>query len=427
MARTIPAARAAAPREGTAMEDVVLASGVRTAIGTFNGSLSNTPASELGSTVIAEAVNRAGVDVGEVDQIVMGIVGQVAEDAYLSRVSGIRAGIPVETPAVNINRLCGSGLEAINTAARYIETGDADVVVAGGAENMTRLPFYLRKARSGYRLGHDTIEDGIVKLLSDPFEDTHMGITAEKLAEEYEISRTAQDEFSAESQRRALNAIENGYFKDQIVPVTVRERREERVFDTDEFPRASTPDQLAKLRPAFKKDGMVTPGNASGINDGAAATVVMSAAKADALGVKPRMRLIARAEAGVDPSIMGSGPIPAVHKVLDKADMSLDQMDVIELNEAFASVVLRMGPRDRALDMDKQSDESERRRHRPRPPRGRDRHHPDGEADARAGAHGWPLRPGQPLHRRRPGHRHHLRAPRLGERSPQSICAMRRA
>lgn len=338
MSRTIPAARAAAPREGTAMEDVVLASGVRTAIGTFNGSLANTPASELGSTVIAEAVNRAGVDVGEVDQIVMGIVGQVAEDAYLSRVSGIRAGIPVETPAVNINRLCGSGLEAINTAARYIETGDADVVVAGGAENMTRLPFYLRKARSGYRLGHDTIEDGIVKLLSDPFEDTHMGITAEKLAEEYEISRTAQDEFSAESQRRALNAIENGYFKDQIVPVTVRERREERVFDTDEFPRASTPDQLAKLRPAFKKDGMVTPGNASGINDGAAATVVMSATKAEALGVKPRMRLIARAEAGVDPSIMGSGPIPAVHKVLDKADMSLDQMDVIELNEAFASV-----------------------------------------------------------------------------------------
>ena len=190
------------------MEDVVLVSGVRTAIGTFNGSLANTPANELGSTVISEAVNRAGIEGGDVDQIIMGIVGQVAEDAYLSRVSGIKAGIPVETPAVNVNRLCGSGLEAINTAARYIETGDADVVVAGGSENMTRLPFYLRKARSGYRLGHDEIQDGIVKLLSDPFEDTHMGITAEKLAEEYEISRTAQDEFSAESQRRALNAIE---------------------------------------------------------------------------------------------------------------------------------------------------------------------------------------------------------------------------
>ena len=417
---TFAAVRAAVPKEGFAMEDVVLTSGVRTAIGTFNGSLANTPASELGSTVIAEAVSRAGVDPGEVDQIIMGIVGQVAEDAYLSRVSGIKAGIPVETPAFNINRLCGSGLEAINTAARYIETGDADVVVAGGAENMTRLPFYLRKARNGYRLGHDEIQDGIVKLLSDPFEDTHMGITAEKLAEEYEISRTAQDEFASESQRRAMNAIEQGYFKDQIVPITVRERREERIFDTDEFPRMSTPDQLAKLRPAFKKDGMVTPGNASGINDGAAATVVMSATKAEALGVKPRMRLVARAEAGVDPSIMGSGPIPAVHKVLekgghvarpdgrDRAERGLRECRLRLLERAFARPA---------------QDQPERRRHRPRPPRGRDRHHPDGEADARAGAHGRPLRPCQPLHRRRPGHRHHLRAPRLGERRGADFSA----
>lgn len=338
MAGAHPGGHAPPAKEGSAMEDVVLASGVRTAIGTFNGSLANTPASEIGSTVIGEAVGRAGLEPGDVDQVVMGIVGQVAEDAYLSRVSAIRAGLPVEIPAVNVNRLCGSGLEAINTAARYVETGDAEVVVAGGAENMTRLPFYLRKARSGYRLGHDEIEDGIIKLLSDPFEDHHMGITAEKLAEEYEITRAAQDEFAAESQRRAIHAIEEGRFREQIVPVTVRERREERVFDTDEFPRASTPDQLAKLRPAFKKDGMVTPGNASGINDGAAATVVMSAAKADALGVKPRLRLVARAEAGVDPSIMGAGPIPAVRKVLEKADMTLEQMDVIELNEAFASV-----------------------------------------------------------------------------------------
>lgn len=338
MAGAHPGGHAPPAKEGSAMEDVVLASGVRTAIGTFNGSLANTPASELGSTVIGEAVGRAGIEPGDVDQVVMGIVGQVAEDAYLSRVSAIRAGLPVEIPAVNVNRLCGSGLEAINTAARYVETGDAEVVVAGGAENMTRLPFYLRKARSGYRLGHDEIEDGIIKLLSDPFEDHHMGVTAEKLAEEYEITRTAQDEFAAESQRRALHAIEEGRFREQIVPLTVRERREERVFDTDEFPRASTPDQLAKLRPAFKKDGMVTPGNASGINDGAAATVVMSAARAEAMGVKPRLRLVARAEAGVDPSIMGAGPIPAVRKVLEKADMTLEQMDVIELNEAFASV-----------------------------------------------------------------------------------------
>ena len=320
------------------MEDVVLVSGVRTAIGRFNGSLANTPASDLGSTVIKEAVNQAGIEPEVVDQVIMGIVGQVAEDAYLSRVSTIKAGLEIETPAVNVNRLCGSGLEAINSAARYIETGDAEVVVAGGAENMTRLPYYLRKARSGYRLGHDTIEDGVVKLLSDPFEGYHMGITAEKLAEEFEISRAAQDELSAESQRRALNAIEKGYFKDQIVPLTVRKGREEHIFDTDEFPQNSSVEKLSKLRPAFKEDGMVTPGNASGINDGASATVVMSASKAAALGVKARLRLVARAEAGVDPSIMGSGPIPAVNKVLEKADMTLDQMDVIELNEAFASV-----------------------------------------------------------------------------------------
>ena len=320
------------------MEDVVLVSGVRTAIGRFNGSLANTPASDLGSTVIKEAVNQAGIEPEVVDQVIMGIVGQVAEDAYLSRVSTIKAGLEIETPAVNVNRLCGSGLEAINSAARYIETGDAEGVVAGGAENMTRLPYYLRKARSGYRLGHDTIEDGVVKLLSDPFEGYHMGITAEKLAEEFEISRAAQDELSAESQRRALNAIEKGYFKDQIVPLTVRKGREEHIFDTDEFPQNSSVEKLSKLRPAFKEDGMVTPGNASGINDGASATVVMSATKAAALGVKARLRLVARAEAGVDPSIMGSGPIPAVNKVLEKADMTLDQMDVIELNEAFASV-----------------------------------------------------------------------------------------
>ena len=320
------------------MEDVVLVSGVRTAIGRFNGSLANTPASDLGSTVIKEAVNQAGIEPEVVDQVIMGIVGQVAEDAYLSRVSTIKAGLEIETPAVNVNRLCGSGLEAINSAARYIETGDAEVVVAGGAENMTRLPYYLRKARSGYRLGHDTIEDGVVKLLSDPFEGYHMGITAEKLAEEFEISRAAQDELSAESQRRALNAIEKGYFKDQIVPLTVRKGREEHIFDTDEFPQNSSVEKLSKLRPAFKEDGMVTPGNASGINDGASATVVMSATKAAALGVKARLRLVARAEAGVDPSIMGSGPIPAVNKVLEKADMTLDQMDVIELNEAFAGV-----------------------------------------------------------------------------------------
>ncbi len=320
------------------MEDVVIVSGVRTAIGRFQGSLADVPASDLAAHVIREAVARAAIDPATVDQVVMGIVGQVAEDGYLSRHAAVKAGLPMETPAMNVNRICGSGLEAINTASRFIQTGDAQVVVAGGAENMTRMPFYLRKARTGYRLGHDSIEDGIIHLLSDPFKGYHMGITAENLAERYEVSREAQDEFSAESQRRALAAIEAGRFKEQIAPLPVRAGREEKFFDTDEHPRAATTEALAKLRPAFKEGGVVTAGNASGINDGASALVLMSASKAKELGAKPRLRVVARAEAGVDPAIMGSGPIPAIRKVLAKAKMNLDQVDCIELNEAFASV-----------------------------------------------------------------------------------------
>jgi acetyl-CoA C-acetyltransferase len=240
---------------------------------------------------------------------------------------------------VTVNRICGSGLEAINTAARWIECGDASVVVAGGAENMTMMPYYVRHARGGYRLGHGQLEDGIQHLLGDPFEKVHMGMTAENLAEKYEISREAQDEIAAQSQHRAGAAIAAGKFKDEIVPVEVKAGRETKVIDTDEHPRPeTTAEQLAKLRPAFKEGGMVTAGNASGINDGAAAVVVMSRSKADELGVKPRLRLVARAEAGVEPSIMGSGPIPAVQKALKKAGLESDQMDVIELNEAFASV-----------------------------------------------------------------------------------------
>lgn len=320
------------------MEDVVITSGVRTAIGRFQGSLADVPASDLGAHVIREAVNRAGIEPDRVDHVIMGIVGQVAEDAYLSRHAAVKAGLPIGTPAMNVNRICGSGLEAINTASRLIQSGDAEVVVAGGAENMTRMPFYLRKARQGYRLGHDSIEDGIIHMLSDPFKGYHMGITAENLAERFEVSREAQDAFAAESQRRALAAIEAGRFKEQIAPITIRVGREEKVFDTDEHPRATTVEALAKLRPAFKEGGVVTAGNASGINDGAAALVLMSASKAKELGARPRMRIVARAEAGVDPAIMGSGPIPAIRKALEKAKMTLDQIDCIELNEAFASV-----------------------------------------------------------------------------------------
>lgn len=320
------------------MEDVVLVSGCRTAIGRFQGSLADVPASDLAATVIREAVNRAGIQPDHVDHVVMGIVGQVAEDAYLSRHAAVKAGLPIGTPAMNVNRICGSGLEAINTASRLILSGDAQVVVAGGAENMSRMPYYLRKARFGYRLGHDAIEDGIIHMLTDPFHGYHMGITAENLAEQFEVSREAQDALAAESQRRALAAIEKGYFKSQIVPITIRVGREEKVFDTDEHPRATDEATLAKLRPAFKEGGMVTAGNASGINDGAAAVVVMSATRAKELGVSPKLRIVARAEAGVDPAIMGSGPIPAIRKALQRAQLSLDQIDCIELNEAFASV-----------------------------------------------------------------------------------------
>jgi acetyl-CoA C-acetyltransferase len=320
------------------MEDVVITSATRTAIGRFQGSLSDVPCSDLGAHVIREAVSRSGIEPDRVDSVIMGIVGQVAEDGYMSRHATVKAGLPIGTPAMQVNRVCGSGLEAINTASRLIQTGDAEVVVAGGAENMTRMPFYLRKARQGYRLGHDVIEDGVIQLLTDPFQGYHMGITAENLADQFEVSRAAQDELSAESQRRAINAIEQGYFKEQIAPITVKVGREEKVFDTDEHPRATTPDALGKLRAAFKDGGSVTAGNASGINDGAAALVLMSASKAKELGANARMRLVARAEAGVDPSIMGSGPIPAIRKALAKAQMTMDQIDCIELNEAFASV-----------------------------------------------------------------------------------------
>ena len=320
------------------MEEVVIVAGVRTAIGKFQGSLSDVPASDIGAAVIREALIRATLAPDGVDTVIMGICGQIAEDTYLSRNAAVKAGLPYGVPAMNVNRLCGSGLEAIHSAARYIQTGDADVVVAGGAENMTRLPYLLRKGRNGYRMGHDVIEDSMLRILSDPFSNQHMGVTAEKLAEQFEITRKAQDEFAAESQRRALDAIAAGRFKEQILPISIKVGRDEVSFDTDEHPRATTAEALGKMRAAFQDGGMVTAGNASGINDGAAAVVVMSATKAKELGLRPKLRMVARAEAGVDPSIMGSGPIPAVRKALEKAQMTIDQIDVIELNEAFASV-----------------------------------------------------------------------------------------
>ena len=320
------------------MEDVVLLSGVRTAIGTMGGSLSDTPASDLAAAVLREAVVRSGLQPEQVDQVMLGCVGQVAEDGYISRHAAVKAGLPIETPAYTVNRICGSGLEAINTAARWLQTGDAEVVVAGGVENMSMMPYYVRKARYGYRFGDAQLEDGTLDLITDPFENVAMGITAENLAERYEVSREIQDEYSLRSQERAREAIEAGRFKEQILSLDVRKGRETVTFDTDEHPRQTSMETLGKLRAAFRDGGSVTAGNSSGINDGAAAVVVTTAAKAEELGVQPKLRMVARAESGVDPSIMGSGPIPAVQKVLEKAGLTVEDLDVIELNEAFAAV-----------------------------------------------------------------------------------------
>ena len=270
--------------------------------------------------------------------MILGCVGQVAEDGYIARVAALRAGLPVDTPAYAVNRICGSGLEAIHTAARWLQTGDAEVVVAGGAENMSRQPYLLRKARGGYRLGHDALEDNLLHLISDPHEQCHMGVTAENLAEQFEVSRAVQDEYALRSQERALAAIEAGRFREQIVPVEARKGRATVTFDTDEHPRRTDLEALGKLRPAFRADGSVTAGNASGINDGAAAVVLTTARKAAALGLRPRLRLAARAEAGVEGRIMGSGPIPASERALAKAGLGVGDLDTIELNEAFAAV-----------------------------------------------------------------------------------------
>ncbi|MQC17596.1 MAG: thiolase family protein [Chloroflexi bacterium] len=320
------------------MEDIVIVSGARTAIGTLGGALSETPASDLGAHAIREAVKRAGLQPEQIDQVILGCVGQVAEDGYIARHASIKAGMPIGTPAYTVNRICGSGLEAINTAARWIQTGDAEIVVAGGAENMSMMPYYVRKARFGYKYGDGTLEDGTQDLVTDPFENYPMGITAENLASQFEVSRDLQDEYALRSQERARAAIDAGYFKEQIAPIEVKQGRDTVVFDTDEHPRSTSMEVLGKLRPAFKPDGSVTAGNSSGINDGAAAVVLMTASKAHELGIKPRMRLVARAESGVDWKIMGSGPIPAIQNVMKKSGLSVQDMDVVELNEAFAAV-----------------------------------------------------------------------------------------
>lgn len=326
--------------------DVVIVSAVRTAIGSFQGKLSSVSATRLGAVVIEAALAKAGVDKQHVDEVVMGNVLQAGLGQNPTRQAAMLAGIGEEKPSMTINKVCGSGLKAVHLAYQAIVSGEADVVVAGGMENMSQAPYLLEAARDGYRMGDQKVVDSMIRDgLWCAFNDYHMGITAENLCERYQISREEQDEFSAWSQQKANKAIQEGRFHDEIVAVTVPQRKGEAIlFEQDEFPRASaTMDALAKLRPAFKKDGSVTAGNASGINDGAAALVLMSYAKAEELGVKPLARIVANASAGVNPQVMGLGPVPATEKALKKAGLTLDQIGLIEANEAFAAQSLAIG------------------------------------------------------------------------------------
>lgn len=324
---------------------IVLAGACRTAIGKMGGSLSNISAADLGTIVIKEALNRAGVKPEQVDEVFMGCVLQAAQGQNVARQASLNAGLPKEVPATTINVVCGSGLKAVNMAANMIAAGEADIVVAGGTENMSMAPYALTKARFGYRMNNAAMIDTMVNdALTDAFNKYHMGITAENVAEQWNISREDLDAFAADSQNKAVAAIESGRFKDEIVPVTIKTKKETIVFDTDEGPRKGTTEEgLAKLRAAFKEDGVVTAGNASSINDGAAAVVVMSEEKAKELGVTPMAVWISGALGGVDPSIMGVGPIVSTKKALKKAGLTMDDIDLIEANEAFSAQSLAVG------------------------------------------------------------------------------------
>jgi acetyl-CoA C-acetyltransferase len=325
------------------MRDVVISGACRTAIGTFGGGLKDFSAVQLGTIVIAEALKRAGVGPQAVDETIMGHVLQAGLGENTARQCAVNAGIPIEAPAFTVNKVCGSGLKAVALAAQAIAAGEAEVIVAGGIESMTNAPYLVSKARWGIRMGDEPLVDSMLRDgLLDPWTGVHMGITAENVAERFGISRAEQDAFASESVRRALHAIEAGYFRDEIVPIEVTQRKAPSfVFDTDELPR-TRPDQnvMRTLRPAFKKDGTVTAGNASGINDGAAAVVLLAAERAADLGVTPLARIRASASAGVDPQLMGTGPIAAVSKVLARGGLTIDDVDLIESNEAFAAQAL---------------------------------------------------------------------------------------
>lgn len=337
------------------MREVVIASAARTALGSFGGSLKDVPATELGAIVIKEAIKRAGIKGEQVEEVVMGNVIQAGLGQNPARQATLKAGLPNEVPAMTINKVCGSGLRCVALAAQMIKAGDADIVVAGGMENMSAAPYVLDKARWGQRMGDGKIVDAMIKDgLWDAFNNYHMGVTAENIAKEWNLSREEQDAFAAASQQKAEAAIKAGKFKDEIVPVVIPQRKgEPKVFDTDEFPRfGTTTETLAKLRPAFIKDGTVTAGNASGINDGAAAFVVMSAEKAEELGIKPMAKIVSYGSKGLDPAIMGYGPFHATKKALEIAGLTVDDLDLIEANEAFAAQSLAVA-KDLKFDMSK--------------------------------------------------------------------------
>ncbi|QUL98427.1 MAG: acetyl-CoA C-acetyltransferase [Candidatus Fermentithermobacillus carboniphilus] len=337
------------------MRRAVIVSAVRTAIGAFGGSLSSVPAVELGATVIREAIRRAGIEAGSLDEVIMGNVLQAGQGMNVARQAALRAGVPAEIPCMTVNKVCGSGLKSVILAAQAIACGDAEAVVAGGTENMDMAPYLVPKARYGYRMGHaELVDDMIADGLWCVFTNVHMGVTAEIVAERWGITREMQDEYAAKSQNKAEAAIKAGKFSDEIVPVEIPQKKGPPViFSQDEHPRfGTTVEKLSALRPAFKKDGTVTAGNASGINDGAAALVLLSEEKAEKLGLEPLACVRVYASAGVAPEIMGIGPVPATKKVLEKAGLSIDDLDLYEVNEAFAATSIAVA-KELGLDAEK--------------------------------------------------------------------------
>lgn len=335
-------------------KDVVIVSGCRTAVGSYGGSLKGVSAIDLGAIVVKEAVNRAGIKPSDVDEVIIGQVGEVAENGFVARAISLKAGMPKETTAYSVNRQCGSSLQSIADAVMEIQTGFADVVVAGGAENISQLPYYVKDARWGARMGHKVFEDGVIDILTWPLDGNHNGVTAENVATKYNVTREEQDAFAMQSHQRACAAIKAGKFKDEIVPVELKDRKGNvTIFDTDEGPRdGQTMEKLAKLRPCFVKGGTVTAGNSSSLNDAAAAVVVMSREKAEELGVIPKLVIKGWTVAGFDAELMGYSPKLSSEKLAKQLNLNLKDIDMFEINEAFASQAVAVS-RDLGLDMDK--------------------------------------------------------------------------